>query len=160
MSDEGRVMSADEAIATARRMIEEDSGDPWELIESGLDVMGALVAEVERLRAEVAAVRVSYEERGTALVSAVRRAANAQRLLDAVEGTEREEELARQIRAEAQAQVATARVEGAEAVRDAAMSVADDLVGGLPEASDCEWAHELMERCAVAVAKIRAKGGE
>lgn len=115
-----------------------------------------LAAEVERLTAELAAIRVSYEERGTALMNAVKRASDAQRLLDATEGTEREEELARQIRAEAQAQVAAARREGAEAVRDAAMSVADDLAGGTPEASDAEWAHELMHRVAAAVARVGA----
>ena len=54
--DESR-LSADEAIATARRLIDEDDGDPWELIQSGLDVMGALVAEVKRLRAENATLR-------------------------------------------------------------------------------------------------------
>jgi hypothetical protein len=49
--------------------------------------------------------------------------------------------------------VAAAQIVGAEAVRDAAMSVADDLAG-----DDDEWAHELMERVACAVAKIRAGG--
>lgn len=49
--------------------------------------------------------------------------------------------------------VAAAQVAVAEAVRDAAMSVADDLAG-----DDDEWAHELMERVASAVAKIRAGG--
>jgi len=49
--------------------------------------------------------------------------------------------------------------EGAVVVRDAAMSVADDLAPDGPEASDCEWAHELMHRVAAAVARIR-EGGE
>jgi hypothetical protein len=49
--------------------------------------------------------------------------------------------------------VAAAQIAGAEAVRNAAMSVADDLAG-----DDDEWAHELMERVACAVAKIRAGG--
>ena len=49
--------------------------------------------------------------------------------------------------------------EGAEVVRAAAMSVADDLAPDGPEASDCEWAHELMHRVAAAVARIRG-GGE
>ncbi len=48
---------------------------------------------------------------------------------------------------------------GAEAVGDAAMSVADDLAGDVPEASDDEWAHELMHRVAAAVARVR-EGGE
>lgn len=49
--------------------------------------------------------------------------------------------------------------EGAVVVRDAAMSVADDLAGDVPEASDEEWAHELMHRVAAAVARVR-EGGE
>lgn len=49
--------------------------------------------------------------------------------------------------------------EGAVVVRDAAMSVADDLAPDGPEASDCEWAHELMHRVAAAVARVR-EGGE
>ncbi len=49
--------------------------------------------------------------------------------------------------------VAAVRAQGAVTVRDAAMSVADDLAG-----DDDEWAHELMERVACAVAKIRAGG--
>ncbi len=60
--------------------------------------------------------------------------------------------------ASGEAMVAAVRAQGAEAVRDAAMSVADDLAGGVPEASGDEWAHELMERVACAVAKIRAGG--
>ena len=52
-----------------------------------------------------------------------------------------------------EAMVAAVRAQGAVTVRDAAMSVADDLAG-----DDDEWAHELMERVACAVAKIRAGG--
>lgn len=46
--------------------------------------------------------------------------------------------------------------EGAEAVRDAAMSVLDDILPDGPESSDCAWAHELMHRVAAAVARGRA----
>ena len=49
--------------------------------------------------------------------------------------------------------VAAVRRKGAEAVRDAAMSVADDLAG-----DDEEWAHELTERVALAVVKASAGG--
>lgn len=46
-------MNADEAMAEARRLID----DPCELIGINLDVMTALVAEVERLRAALATAR-------------------------------------------------------------------------------------------------------
>ena len=83
-------------------------------------------ADVEALVARATGLRESHRERGEALLTMTRRALDAERLLDATEGTEREEELARQIRA-------TARREGAEAMREAcaeeADAWADDIIG-------------------------------
>lgn len=83
-------------------------------------------ASVDDLIVTLTALRSSHRERSEALLTMTRRALDAERLLDATEGTEREEELARQIRA-------TARREGAEAMREAcaeeADAWADDIIG-------------------------------
>ena len=77
-------------------------------------------ADVAAMLARVTALRESHRERSEALLTARRWADDAQRLLDAKEGTGREEELARQLHADAGARVTAARREGAEAMREAA----------------------------------------
>ena len=77
-------------------------------------------ADVAAMLARVTALRESHRERSEALLTARRWADDAQRLLDAKEGTGREEELARQLHADAGARVTAARRDGAEAMREAA----------------------------------------
>ncbi len=98
-------------------------------------------ADVVALLERVAGLRESHCERGEALSAMARRAVAAERLLDATEGTEREEELARQIRAEASARVAAARREA-----DQSAQKARDLAGRLYAAEG--EVRLLRERCA------------
>lgn len=44
-------MTADEAIEAARELLDDESGDPALLIDHGLDIMEALLAEIDRLNA-------------------------------------------------------------------------------------------------------------
>ncbi len=48
---DNNAMTADEAIEAAREQLDDESGDPALLIDHGLDIMEALLAEIERLRA-------------------------------------------------------------------------------------------------------------
>lgn len=98
-------------------------------------------ADVEALVARVAGLRESHRERSEALLTMTRRALDAERLLDSAEGTEREEELARQIRA-------AARREGAEAMRESCVLSAarraetlDAAAGDDPDTDDPEVAY-------------------
>ena len=155
-SDEDRRM-ADVFVAGLRREIEEarDSGrgEWWEVCRGGNPT--PLRTEMEALRAQLAAVTAERDVARAHLapltrdVDALRAAARAAGWDDA-DATG--EHLVAWVRR-------GGACVGAEAVRDAAMSVADDLAPGGPEASDCEWAHELMHRVAAAVAKVR-EGGE
>ncbi len=85
-------------------------------------------ADVRVLLARVEGLRVSHRERSEAVHAMARRALAAERLLDATEGTEREEELARQIRAEADERVAAARHEFIDGARETAER--EDAIAG------------------------------
>lgn len=97
-------------------------------------------ADVAAMLARVTALRESHRERSEALLTARRWADDAHRLLDAKEGTGREEELARQLHADAGARVAAARREGAEAMREACAKTCDRAAASLDAgaADDCD----------------------
>ena len=97
-------------------------------------------ADAAALLRRVTALRESHRERSEALLTARRWADDAQRLLDAKEGTEREEELARTIWAEAEVRIAAARREGAEAMREACAKTCDRAAASLDAgaADDCD----------------------
>lgn len=129
-------------------------------------------ADVAALLARVTALRESHRERGEALITARRWADDAQRLLDAKEGTEREEELARTIWAEADRRVSAARRKGAEAMREACALTAarraetlDAAAGDDPDLDDPDVAYRygrFVEAVdlAVALRALPLPGGE
>lgn len=107
-------------------------------------------ASVDEMLAALGALRSSHRECSEALLTMTRRALNAERLIDATEGTEREEELARQIRAEADARVRdlTAKLDAAAQARNEERVALAVGFGAAIAAARRAGAEAMREACA------------